>query len=114
MQFNPNQTVSSQIVTYIKDKIFCAEFACGEKLPAIRELAIKLSVNPNTVVKAFAELEQQGLIFTESTNGKYVTSNAELILAEKTAFLKQNLNEYFTLAERYGFTKKQIKKLLEG
>lgn len=51
----------------------------GGRLPSVRELAAEAAVNPNTMQKAFAELERSGLIITQRTNGRIVTEDAELI-----------------------------------
>ena len=59
-------------------------FKCGDKLPSVREFATTFKVNPNTMQKALAELESMDLIYTERTNGKYVTENKELIEANNT------------------------------
>lgn len=113
MQFKTNVTISSQIVEYIKDEIFSSNYLPGQKIPAIREFATQLCVNPNTVVKAVAELEKEGLIFTESTNGKYVTEDKVLIQKAKNEFILQMLTQCRCQAERYGFSKLDIEKLME-
>jgi DNA-binding transcriptional regulator YhcF (GntR family) len=51
----------------------------GEKIPSVRDLALLSKVNPNTMQKALGELEEINLIYTERTNGKYVTSDSNLI-----------------------------------
>lgn len=94
MHFKENETIYTQIERYIKKRIFKGEYRPGLRLPAIRELALALSVNPNTVVKAYAELEAIGLIFSERTNGKFVTEDYDLINAEKAKFIKCEVKEF--------------------
>ena len=64
MNFKSNETIWSQIIEYVKKKIFSGAFACGQRLPAIRDFAVTCRVNPNTVVRVYAQLEEEGLIYT--------------------------------------------------
>ncbi len=60
MNFKSNETIWSQIIEYVKKKIFSGAFACGQRLPAIRDFAVTCRVNPNTVVRVYAQLEEEG------------------------------------------------------
>ena len=68
-----------QIIEHIKMYIVSGKFSPEDKLPSVRELSLMFNVNPNTIQKALAELENEGLIVTERTTGKYVTDNVEII-----------------------------------
>lgn len=76
-----------QIVNKIKVEIFGGRLEPGARLAPVRELAMHLRVNPNTLQRALFELEREGLISTQRTNGKFVTEDIELIgeLREKYA-----------------------------
>ena len=63
----------------IKVDIISGQLKSGERLPSVRDLALQNKVNPNTMQKALVELEDEGLVYTERTNGKFVTENKELI-----------------------------------
>ena len=71
--FDNNVPIYIQLVEYIKIYLISGVFKSGEKLPSVREFATTFKVNPNTMQKALAELESLDLIYTERTNGKYVT-----------------------------------------
>ena len=64
-------------------------------MPSVRELALIMKVNPNTMQKALAELEDEKLIYTERTNGKYVTEDEKLIeKTKKKNFRMVNFSNY--------------------
>lgn len=66
-----------QIIERIKVDIVSGRYASGDKLPAVRDLATEAGVNPNTVQRAFQELERQGLVQSERTSGRYVSIDDE-------------------------------------
>lgn len=72
MEFKSNQTIASQIADFVKREIFSGRYEPGQKVPPIREFAAFCCVNPNTVVKVYAQLEAERLIYTDSTLGKFV------------------------------------------
>lgn len=96
MQFKPNETINSQLNDWIQRRIFCGYYAAGARLPSIRDLAVELKVNPNTVAKAYTELESTGLIYSESTNGKFVTSDAALVEKMKNEYIKQLVKDFLS------------------
>ncbi len=91
MDFNSNQTIVSQIVAHVKKQIFSGKLAPGSKILPIREQAAYCSVNPNTVTKAYAVLEEEKLIYTDSTLGKFVSHNIVYLRAKRKEYLKAEL-----------------------
>lgn len=87
--------------------IACGQYKPSQKLPSVRELAESMGVNPNTVQKALFELEDIGLILTERTNGKFVTSNLQLIEDVKNNLLNQRAQKFFSDMEEIGLDYKQ-------
>ena len=73
--FNNETPIYLQLVEKLKMQIVSGELKQGQRIPSVRELALVARVNPNTMQKALAELESQGLVYTERTNGKFVTQN---------------------------------------
>ena len=80
-QFDGNRPIYAQLVEHIQYDIVSGVYPPGEKLPSVRELATLAAVNPNTMQKALAELETDGLIFTQRTAGRFVTQDVEAIRA---------------------------------
>ena len=77
--FDNERPIYIQLVEMIRIDIVSGKFEKGQRLPSVRELALMMKVNPNTMQKALAELEDEKLIYTERTNGKYVTEDEKLI-----------------------------------
>lgn len=102
-EFNNNIPIYIQLVEQLKIHIISGKIKPGERLPSVRDLALQGKVNPNTMQKALGELEEQGLIFTERTNGKFVTENCELIEKFKTEYAKEIAENYFSCMQSIGF-----------
>lgn len=81
MQFDATRPIWLQLVEEFSRRIAVGEWSVGEKIPGVRELAADLEVNPNTVQRALAELENRGVCFSERTAGRFVTRDAERIRA---------------------------------
>lgn len=65
-----------QILQDIRQKIAAGQWPAGMRMPPVRELAVEFGVNPNTMQRSLAELEREGLVYTERTTGRYITSDA--------------------------------------
>lgn len=79
MDFDANKPIYLQIIEEIKNRIISARYAPGGKLPSVRDFAAELSVNPNTMQRALAQLENEGLIYTERTSGRFVSKDIVII-----------------------------------
>lgn len=105
-EFNNEQPIYIQLVEQLKIKIISGKLQCGERLPSVRELALMTKVNPNTMQKALAELEETGLIYTERTNGKFVTSDIALIEKIKQEYAKALTEKYIKNMSDIGIDRK--------
>ncbi|MBQ8294915.1 MAG: GntR family transcriptional regulator [Clostridia bacterium] len=94
MEFKSNETIASQIVTYVKKEIFGGRYAPGQKVLPIREFAAFCSVNPNTVAKVYAQLEEESLIYTDSTLGKFVNPDAKQIEQKRQQYLSAQMSAF--------------------
>ena len=74
-EFQDHLPIYAQLMDTLKRRIVTGRYLPGEKLPSVRELAAEAGINPNTVQRAFSELEREGLIYTQRATGKYVTEN---------------------------------------
>ena len=102
--FDNERPIYIQLVEIIKIKIVSGKLKKGEKIPSVRELALIMKVNPNTIQKALTELESQKLIFTERTNGKYVTEDEKLIDVVKKELAKEKVNNYLNSMTAIGIS----------
>ena len=105
--FDNNIPIYIQLVEQLKIYIISEEIKPGERLPSVRDLALKSKVNPNTMQKALSELEDLKLIYTERTNGKFVTKDKELINKFKEEYAKEISNKYFLNMKSIGFDKEE-------
>lgn len=111
--FDNDRPIYIQLVEQLKLFIISGSFAPGEKIPSVRDLASESKVNPNTMQKALVELENQGLVYTERTNGKFVTTNEKLIQKEKKTFAKEKADLYLKGMNTLGFSKEEAIKHLQ-
>lgn len=111
--FDNNVPIYIQLVEYIKIYLISGVFKSGEKLPSVREFATTFKVNPNTMQKALAELESLELIYTERTNGKYVTKDEKIIEKLKDEYALTLAKSYFQGMKKIGLGKADSIKYLE-
>ncbi len=98
-----------QIVDQIRYGIASDRLMPGEQLPTVRELAVHLQVNPNTVRKAYSELEILGILDTQQGTGTFVShKQVEIDEAEKQRMLRQICDELVARGNQYGFTLREI------
>ena len=78
-QFRNDSPIYTQLTQRLTQAIVAGEFRPGERLPSVRELAVEAGVNPNTVQRALADLERDGLVFSQRTAGRFVTGDVSMI-----------------------------------
>jgi len=101
-----------QIIESVKFAISRGDLAPGDKLPTVRQLAVELEVNPNTVIRAYREMEIEGVLDPQQGSGTFVTDRRpEVDALEKRRMLDQILTELIARASGYGFT---LDEVLEG
>ena len=93
-KFKPAIPIYYQIVEEITARIFDGRYPPGGKIPSVREIAEEASVNPNTVQRAFAELESSGLIVTLRTSGRVVTSDEKVIEQARGIVAEKSVSEF--------------------
>lgn len=107
-----DRPIYAQLVERIQMQIVSGQYPAGGKLPSVRELAAVAAVNPNTMQKAFAELERSGLIITQRTNGRTVTEDQEKIRDIKETLAQEHVNNFFTKMKELGYTEQEAIGLL--
>ena len=114
MNFNNDRPIYIQLLEQIQILIISGNIGIGERLPSVRDLALTYKVNPNTVQKALQELENLNLIYTERTNGKFVTSDKKTINDYKEKFAKEKVSYYFKSMYELGFSNEEAIDYLKG
>jgi len=97
MNFNKNQTIYMQIADHLIEQILREELKAGDKVPSVRELAATTEVNPNTVMRTIAYLQERDIIFNKRGIGNFVAEDAyeKTRTMRKQDFIQEYLPEFF-------------------
>lgn len=109
-----DRPIFAQLAERIQIQIVSGKYPPGGKLPSVRELAAVAAVNPNTMQKAFAELERSGLIITQRTNGRQVTEDTDLIQSVKAMLARGHLETFFSRMKQLGYSEREVIELCES
>ena len=112
-QYDNNQPIFRQIIDRILLEIATGELPPGSKVNPVREMALEYKVNPNTMQKSLAKLEEMGYMYTERTSGRYVTADQSLIDSLKTKLPTQITEEYIKDMLECGIAKEAIPQYVE-
>jgi len=117
LQINPSSSVPIfiQITNQIKYSIAMGAYRAEDKLPSVRELALQLRVNPNTVVKAYRELERESVVYTQRGLGVFVSEGARGISKkERKRIIDQQLGAAIEEALHSDLSPTEIRKIVES
>ena len=111
-QFSNDAPIYAQLIAQIKVGIVSGAFPPGERLPSVRDLATEAGVNPNTMQRALAELERDGLVFSQRTAGRFVTEDKAMIERVKLDLAESHIQSFLAAMLRLGYDKEEIVSLL--
>ena len=103
-----DRPIYAQLVERLKTEIVSGVYPPGGRLPSVRELAATASVNPNTMQKAFDELERTGLIITMRTSGRVVTEDTAMINETRRELAEGQISQFLTQMNNLGFDRAEI------
>lgn len=106
--FKPDRPIYAQLIEQIELKICSGDYALGAKLPSVRDLAQEAAVNPNTMQKALSKLEEDGLLYTNRTSGRFVTENEQTVKMLKNKITQNQINEFLDKMKSLGLERKEI------
>uniref|UniRef100_A0A7V4E476 GntR family transcriptional regulator n=1 Tax=candidate division WOR-3 bacterium TaxID=2052148 RepID=A0A7V4E476_UNCW3 len=112
-EFDPNLPIYLQIMNFVKKLIVRGILKPGDKVPSVRDMALFLGVNPNTVQKAYEELEREGTIFTRRGQGNFVSEDENIVDKIKERMVKDLIEKYRKELEELGLSKGEIFNLLK-
>lgn len=107
LDYSDTRPIYEQIVDKIQLYILKGIFEPDMQLPSVRSLAMELSINPNTIQKAYTELERQGYIYTIKGRGNFVRYDKALLVKRKKELLDQ-IEKILREAEELGYSRKEI------
>lgn len=108
-----DRPIYAQLVEQIQRMIVTGVFPAGSRLPSVRELAVEAAVNPNTMQRALARLEEDGLLYTQRTSGRYVTEETNRIMQAKEAMAGELIRQFIENMEKFGYTREQAMELIK-
>ena len=108
--FKADLPIYSQLVQQIKLAIVSGIYLPGERLASVRELATEAGVNPNTMQRALAELERDGLVYSQRTAGRFVTEDKEMIETAKRALAQSHIQSFLEQMASLGFDRIDVNK----
>ena len=111
--FKSDQPIYAQLVEQIKLAIVSGVFAPGMRMASVRDMAAEAGVNPNTLQRALQELERQGLVYSQRTNGRFVTEDTNVIEESKRALAQGQLAAFLDAMKKLGYERAEIIALLE-
>ena len=113
MEFNNQQAIYLQIAEMICEKILLAHFKEDERIPSVREMAVQLEVNPNTVMRTFEFLQSKDIINNKRGVGYFVSTGGreKAISLRREEFLQHELPQLFKTASLFNISFEELKAL---
>ena len=106
--FNQREAVFVQIANRIRLDIVNGKYLPDEQIPSVRQLAYEAAVNPNTMQKALSHLEEEGLLHTHGTVGRFVSSDPNMIEAAKEHLRRAAVREWIAQAKELGLSVEEM------
>lgn len=97
-----------QIIDELSISIASGKYAPGDKLPSVREFAVDIGVNPNTLQRAFSTMESMGIVHVDRTNGRYVTDDEKVLSELRTKLSKRYIEELVTRMRKLKMNDEEI------
>lgn len=113
-ELKSDRPIYAQIYDKILIRIVCGVYRAGTRLPSVRDLAAEANVNPNTMQRAFTELEYSGLIITQRNSGRVVTEDMQMIDAARRQMALNRIDSFFNGMKELGFTDGEIMTLINS
>lgn len=112
VRFNDRDPIYLQVIDHFRKQLVGDQLRLGEELPSRREIARTLGINPNTVQRAFSEMEELKWIYTEPNRPSRVTENIEVIRAIKKEFVEKAVRDFVTSIQTIDITFDEVSELL--
>lgn len=111
LDYKDRRPIYEQIIEKFQQMILCGVLQPGESMPSVRSLAVELSLNPNTVQRAYQELERSGYIYTVKGKGSFVSDSVDAADSKRKE-LREDLKDYVQKAFALGVSEQELQTLL--
>lgn len=113
-ELKSDRPIYPQLIEQIELKIFSGVYPLGSKLPSVRDMAQEAAVNPNTMQRALAKLEEDGLIKTHRTSGRSITEDAQMVKMIKNKMAQEQILEFLVKMQSLGFEPNELLATMEN
>lgn len=113
MEFDNKSPIYIQIMNDIKVDIINGTLKPGDKLPSIREMAVKFKVNPNTLQRVYQELERENITYTQRGTGSFIREDSNMITNLREDMASEVIENFIESIKKFGFDNKDILKVVE-
>ena len=107
-QFNGREAVFLQLADRLRWDILSGKYAPEEQFPSVRQLAAEAAVNPNTMQKALAHLEEEQLLCSHGTVGRFVTADTEILAATREKMRRKTVRHWLAESKALGITTEEL------
>ena len=115
MDFKDTQTIYMQIADYFCEKILLKKWNANERIPSVRDIAVALEVNPNTALRAFVSLQENGVIYNKRGIGYFVCTDGydKALKLKRVEFIEKEAPAFIKKMQILKFTCEEIEKIIE-
>ena len=116
MNFKPNYSIYLQVADFVCEKVLSGAWSDGDKLPAVKDLAVLTSVNPNTVIKALTWLQDNEILNTQRGVGYFLTegATARTLALKRREFIEEDLPDVFASMQLLGVDLAELELLYQN
>jgi len=111
-ELKSDRPIYAQLIEQLELKICSGVYALGSKMPSVRDLAQEASVNPNTMQRALTKLEEDGLLYTNRTSGRFITEDIKMVEQVKNKLAQEQVHAFLDKMKNLGFEQKEILSIL--
>lgn len=112
VNFNKREPIYIQVVRYFKEQLATGQLAPGEEIPSRRELASDLKINPNTVQRAYKEMEDAGLIYTDSNQPSKIINNQAIVDQVREELVLQAVDGFIQSMQKIAMPKQEVLRMI--
>ncbi len=114
VDFRNRKPIYEQLIDNISKMVLTGVFLPNDAVPSVRQLASELGINPNTIHKAYLELERRGIIYSVKGRGSFVSDNIQAELQRKKNEITASLTETLISAKELGATREDVEAVLNS
>ena len=112
LSFNDKEPIYHQIIEFVKKSVAIGELKAGDKLPSVREMSQALGVNPNTLQRAYGELERLEITYTKRGMGSYIKEDEDNLYKLRNGMVEEMVDKFFCDMKSIGIDDEEAVKII--